>query len=327
MATSSSSVASLVAWLADNSAEKQKAAWAGVKLGLDPRPDGDRALVAGTAMRKGTRLPVPPACILTEQKVRESVIGRVFGGLDVYTLFSMFLVAESLKEESFWKPYIAMLPKDIGPHPINLLRKLTDGQKQKLSATHNTLFRALVSQEKKLQDEWGRVAKVMQVHRMMIERARVAEEKGDNTTMTTEQQEIFDQEEKLIGLLDGCKMDYDKQFLWANCMVISRAFSVDAETTKQVCMIPLADSMNHTLDKATVLWRPKLPRGFFMVSVQSSVEAGQELCANYHGAVEPDPKQKDLDELRQFVMYGFSDNGTYTSLFEKLTDCGMTELD
>jgi hypothetical protein len=51
-------------------------------------------------------------------QVRDSVVGRVFAGLDVYTVFAMFLVTETLKEDSFWKPYLKALPTDIGPHPI-----------------------------------------------------------------------------------------------------------------------------------------------------------------------------------------------------------------
>lgn len=100
------------------------------------------------------------------------------------------------------------------------------------------------------------------------------------------------------------------EFVWANSMVVSRAFEM--EEPKVMCMLPFADSMNHRSAGATVQWRPKLPRGFFVVTTLAALEPGTELTANYHGA--GDGADTKLDELRTFVMYGFSDSGAFAGV-------------
>mmetsp|Transcript_14928 Transcript_14928/g.27609 ORF Transcript_14928/g.27609 Transcript_14928/m.27609 type:complete len:102 (-) Transcript_14928:344-649(-) len=90
-------------------------------------------------------------------------------------------------------------------------------------------------------------------------------------------------------------------------MVVSRAFEM--LEPKLICMLPFTDMMNHTSKNPSVLWRPKLPHGYFVITLVQSLKEGQELNANYHG-VEARARTK-MDEMREYVMYGFVESGNF----------------
>ncbi len=283
----------LAAWVASHCPAKQQKAWEGYEtFGRKERSPGDCVMVASRDVPKGKKLPIPPECILTEDIVADSPVGKAFVGLDKYTHFALFLMWQKRVPNSHWSAYLDVLPTDISMHPITFLRRpLLDGTKLKAALdAHPALVRALGAQQSKLDGEWERCAQVMRLHRQKKTKAF----------------------ESLLGAFEGPSTPSMDEFVWANCMVISRAFNM-AEP-RVMCMLPFVDSMNHSLDAHNVMWRPKLPRGFFVISFHSNVVAGEEILAKYHDA----PRQGSvaMDELRRFVMYGFSDLGTFSDVLE-----------
>jgi len=244
------------------------------RVGLVTGPTGDRTMVATAMLSKGLRLPLPPKCILTEEKVETSPVGKALQECDRYTQFAVFLVGERRKgATSFWAPYVNLLPQDISFHPITFLdRQATSPALEKALSEEPLLKRALESQHAKLRDEFNKSLAALQ------------------------DVELFKDE----------PLSYE-EFVWGNCMVVSRAFEM--LEPKLICMLPFTDMMNHTSKNPSVLWRPKLPHGYFVITLVQSLKEGQELNANYHG-VEARARTK-MDEMREYVMYGFVESGNF----------------
>ena len=285
----------LLFWVREHSKGKQKACWDGIQLDRVTLKNGDGVMVAKTNIAKGSKLTLPPPCVLTQDKVLSSTVGTLFSGLDIYTMFSLFILWQKNIQHSFWKPYIDILPKDISFHPITFLDehyklRTQEENKQLINEVdhYELLKRALIAQKKKLEGEWQRVQQLVKLHKRQGTLL-------DPTSQTTS---------KLIGALT-----YD-DFRWANCMVISRAFNI-AEP-RMMCMLPLVDSMNHSGTNSNVKWRPKLVRGHFIMSMISPIAIDVELTACYHE--KPNQNVKDakaamMANLRCYLMYGFLEEG------------------
>mmetsp|Transcript_14938 Transcript_14938/g.29051 ORF Transcript_14938/g.29051 Transcript_14938/m.29051 type:complete len:298 (+) Transcript_14938:101-994(+) len=285
----------LISWLAENcDSEKLKKHWtedACVDMVPDPSSGyGDRVLRSTGKLRRNLRLPVPPACILTMDKIETSRVGQALRGLDRYTLFAVFLVHEKrCGDASFWKPYLDILPQNMQFHPITFLDRqrtcqaLADAlQKEKL------LLRALEAQQEKLRGEFSRAQQLLSLH------------------------SIKDMPELCLAFPVDQPLTYE-EFIWASSMVVSRAFNM--VEPKIMCMLPFADSMNHNAANPTVQWRPKLPKGFFVVTIMQDLEPGAELTANYHGENSSSKASKsDMDDLRNFVMYGFVETDAFAEV-------------
>mmetsp|Transcript_899 Transcript_899/g.1257 ORF Transcript_899/g.1257 Transcript_899/m.1257 type:complete len:101 (+) Transcript_899:465-767(+) len=99
-------------------------------------------------------------------------------------------------------------------------------------------------------------------------------------------------------------------------MVISRAFNMSEP--KVMCMLPFVDSMNHNSVNPNVVWRPRLPKGHFVVSISKDIVEGEELTACYHSKTEEGKVSAEMEDLRQFVMYGFSESNRYQNVQEAL---------
>ncbi|GBG27153.1 Histone-lysine N-methyltransferase setd3 [Hondaea fermentalgiana] len=285
----------LVAWLADNCpSEKQRELWTrdgAVEMVADPASEcGDRVLRAKAGLKRNLRLPVPPACVLTLDIVEASDIGKALRGLDRYTLFAVFLVYEQRRgAASFWKPYLDVLPRDILFHPITFLdRQDTCAPLAAALANEKLLLRALESQQEKLRAEFDHARALITMHA---------------TTDIPALGECFSQSAPLLY----------EEFRWASCMVISRAFNM-VEPRKVMCMLPFADSMNHNAADPTVQWRPRLPKGFFVVTILRDLSPGEELTANYHGGGHADGPRTQMDDLRNYVMYGFVESNAFADV-------------
>eukprot|EP00944_MAST-04C_sp_MAST-4C-sp1_P010570 g10570.t1 len=283
----------LLDWVRQNSSKKLKAAWNKVQLGRELLSDGDGVMVAMSAIPRGVKLTLPPACIITQDKVADSVVGKLFGGLDVYTLFSLFLLNQKQQgQSSFWEPYINVLPSDISFHPITFLAHCgnrTEEQNKTLKAeleNYPLLKRALVAQKAKLEGEWKRVKQLIKLHR---------------------RQSGLDSASLSVSNAIG-QIGYN-EFLWANCMVISRAFNI-AEP-RMMCMLPLVDSMNHNSLEPNVKWKPKFVRGHFIMHITSDIDASVELTAAYHEhpTKSNDARAESMANLKCYLMYGFVEYG------------------
>lgn len=279
----------LLSWVRENSKGKQKFNWENVKLDRAILDNGDGVMVARSQIAKGLKLTLPPACVLTQDKVLSSTVGKLFSGLDIYTLFSLFILCEKYQRDSFWEPYIKVLPKDISFHPITFLDEEYHGRTEDENKTliaelekYKYLKRALVAQKTKLEGEWQRVQQLIKLHT---------------------RQRTLDIDSMSISNCIGAYTYSD--FRWANCMVISRAFNI-AEP-RIMCMLPLVDSMNHSGTKSNVKWRPKLVRGHFVMSMISSIDVNVELTACYHEKPKnaKDTKALTMANLRCYLMYGF----------------------
>lgn len=304
----------LLNWVKSHCPSKQRRLWETVSVrralprfaddsgkggGGDDAACDDLAMVSSVGISKGTRLPVPPACILSFDVVEKSPIGIVFAGVDKYTLFALFLMWQKRVRNSHWAPYLDVLPRDVSMHPISFLRRKNAPRLRKALESHPALLRALGAQRAKLEQEWESVLQLVRLHKL-----KSSSDEG-----------IKD----LLGAFAGPAAPSVEEFIWANAMVISRAFNM-AEP-RMMCMLPFVDSMNHNLDAPNVRWRPKLPRGFFVVTVIKDIAAGEELTARYHEPCER-PEQIPMDELRKFLMYGFSDRGTFDDVLEAAAAAG-----
>ena len=138
----------LAAWVSLHCPEKQKRAWKNFKAPRRVERSKGDAVVAASDVRKGTKLPIPPACILTEDLVKSSAVGVAFAGVDLYTLFALFLMWQKRVPDSNWAAYLDVLPTDNESHPITYLRRpLQDGTKLKGALeAHPALLRALEAQ-------------------------------------------------------------------------------------------------------------------------------------------------------------------------------------
>ena len=58
--------------------------------------NGDGVMVAKTNIAKGSKLTLPPPCVLTQDKVLSSTVGTLFSGLDIYTMFSLFILWQKI---------------------------------------------------------------------------------------------------------------------------------------------------------------------------------------------------------------------------------------
>jgi len=261
--------------------EKHRKMWQEASLDMIPDPNSvcsDRILVCKSPLKKYHRLPIPLNCILTEDVVSSSAVGQVFSNLDRYTLFAMFIIGEQRKgSASYWAHYIDILPRDIKFHPITFHSRLetTIDLKEEV-AKHELLARALEAQREKLKSEFNQVLFLLQ-----------SEKQG------------------LVPLLTNNPPSMD-EFLWASCMIISRAFEL--ENPNLMCMLPFVDSMNHASVHTTVQLRPKLVQNHFIVTISQNLDENSELTFNYHGSAGAASR---LDELKEYVMYGFSERGTF----------------
>ena len=82
----------LLFWVREHSKGKQKACWEGIQLDRVTLKNGDGVMVAKTNIAKGSKLTLPPPCVLTQDKVLSSTVGTLFSGLDIYTMFSLFIL-------------------------------------------------------------------------------------------------------------------------------------------------------------------------------------------------------------------------------------------
>jgi hypothetical protein len=279
----------LVAWLGEHceSSEHRDLWSAQGRVELRTVASGDRVVVAAHALRKGLRLPVPPRCILSEDLVRASPIGRLLGALDKYTLFAMFLLQQrALGAHSFWAAYVGVLPREFRFHPITFVSRMaSEPPLQAALLGEPLLLRALQSQDERLRGEYRQAVSLLTPAAL----ARDAE---------------------LAAAFGAGAPSYD-DFLWGSFLVISRAF--DMQEPKMMVMLPFADSMNHDSRAPTVQWRPKLPKGFFVVTILRDLEAGTELTADYHGAA---GARRGIDDLKQYVMYGFVESGAFRNVVQ-----------
>ena len=95
---------------------------------------------------------------------------------------------------------------------------------------------------------------------------------------------------------EALRLEDPEEFVWANCMVISRAFN----------MAEPRDSMNHSLEKHNVMCVPNCGLRY-LIPLGRCGRRGD--VAKYHDAAQG----AVADELRRFVMYGFSDLGTFSA--------------
>lgn len=235
------------------------------------------------------KLPLPPSCVLTEDKVRHSAVGSIFAGLDKYTLFAMFLLWQERVPDSHWRAYLDVLPRNIDFHPITYIElAVTSPEVEAELKKHPLLHRALLAQKEKLDKEWASTQKILDKQRSVCSSG--AAPSG------------------LAELLapDSPAVSFE-QFRWANCMVISRAFNL-GDVPGSMCMLPFVDSMNHDSTAPTVKWLRKLFSGFFVMMIKQPLEEGTELTAAYHEAPS-DAKGKQTSDLRTFLMYGFVEGG------------------
>jgi hypothetical protein len=281
---------SLVEWVRANCTEKQRKNWDALNVARVPNADGDHIMVTKTDIKKGFKLPLPPPCILTQDIVINSEVGQVFKGLDIYSLFSLFLLWQERVAGSHWAAYLNVLPRDIDFHPITFLDKIQKDDDLELKEQlkkYDLLQRALGAQHAKLKGEWERVKQLVKLQRRKVELG-----KGKKILV-----EICDPE--------AASLTYD-QFRWANCMIISRAFNIFEP--RMMCMLPFVDSMNHTTEGPTINWKNKLVRGYFMMSAISNVSSGAELTASYHEKPSGAPNQVAMSNLKTYLMYGFVDD-------------------
>eukprot|EP00928_Gymnodinium_smaydae_P037827 TRINITY_DN26211_c0_g1_i1.p1 TRINITY_DN26211_c0_g1~~TRINITY_DN26211_c0_g1_i1.p1 ORF type:complete len:332 (+),score=70.03 TRINITY_DN26211_c0_g1_i1:32-1027(+) len=271
----------------DPAVAKERASWDAISARRVPTASGDRILVTSGPLAS-CKLPLPQSCILTEDKVTSSAIGKVFAGLDKYSLFALFLLWQERLPTSHWRYYLDVLPRDIGFHPITYLERADSSPELKAALeAQQLLHRALVAQKEKLEAEWERVQSIIASHHESPEASSKA---GDVSEL-----------EGLLGK-DAPSLSFE-QFRWANCMVISRAFNL-GDVPPTMCMIPFVDSMNHDSKAPTVKWLRKLFSGFFVMKVPKHLEEGTELTASYHETPK-EAKAKEMAHLRSFLMYGF----------------------
>ncbi len=284
-------VDSLVAWLVaqSESAEHRELWSAQGRVELRAVASGDRVMVSACAMRKGLRLPVPPRCILSEDVVRASAVGRLLGALDKYTSFAMFLLQQrALDVRSFWAAYVGVLPREFRFHPITFVSRMASEPALEAALQGEPLLlRALQSQDERLRSEYRQAVSLLTPAAL----GRDAE---------------------LAAAFGAGAPSYD-DFLWGSFLVISRAF--DMQEPKMMVMLPFADSMNHDSRVPTVQWRPKLPKGFFVVTILRDLAAGTELTADYHGA----GARRGIDDLKQYVMYGFVESDAFRNVVQAAT--------
>jgi len=225
---------------------------------------GDRILVAQEKIAAKTMLCLPPKCVLDEQKVAKSLVGSVLQGLDKFTQFAVFLILERKNGAgSFWAPFLQTLPTEIHFHPISFLDRFEDEPDLKASVEADPMLK-----------------RALQVQREKLQ-----------TEFTLANEEL-----KRNALEETTW----NEFVWGNCMVLTRAFNI--QEPKTMCMLPFVDLANHS-SKNNMSWRPKLPKGYFVMTFISDVEAGNELLANYHGV--NTRARSAMDKLRTFLMYGF----------------------
>ena len=288
--TSSTSLDNLVNWIRNNSGDKLRKNWDLLDVERVPNDTGDHIMVSKTVLKKGFKLALPKPCILTQDIVLNSDAGSVFKGLDIYTLFSMFLIWQGRVKDSFWKPYLDVLPRDMDFHPITFLDRIEREKDEELKTAlsqYSLLNRALGAQQEKLKKEWKRVKQLITLQKRM-------QEKGKGARLLPE----------LIGQ-DAEHLTYE-EFRWANSMVISRAFNM--LDPRLMCMLPFVDSMNHTTSKPSIKWKNKLIRGAFVMSTFDSVAAAQELTASYHEKPQGSAQGITMANLRCYLMYGFVDD-------------------
>mmetsp|Transcript_2291 Transcript_2291/g.4439 ORF Transcript_2291/g.4439 Transcript_2291/m.4439 type:complete len:246 (-) Transcript_2291:60-797(-) len=237
----------LVEWIRSNcDNDKHRTLWkesACVRMQVDPSSEcGDRVLMSVGEMKRNLRLPIPPKCIIMLDKVKKMPVGVALEGLDDYSIMATFLLYEKrLGEESFWQPYINVLPTDMGFHPITFIPRVNkDKALDKALSEEPLLLKALQAQDQKLRSEYKSVTAQIKTH------------------------------EKNLSAFSSNLPTYE-EFIWANCMVISRAFNMSEP--KVMVMLPFADSMNHSMTP-TVQWRPKLPRGFFVITIIEDTPPG-----------------------------------------------------
>ena len=288
----------LVEWVRRNSTEKQRKNWDALDVARVPNEDGDHIMVTQKSIKKGFKLPLPPSCILTQDIVVNSDIGSVFKGLDIYSLFALYLLWQERVADSHWVAYLDVLPRDIDFHPITFLDRIQADSDVELKTElekYDLLHRALGAQQSKLKGEWDRVKQLIRLQRRKVETG-----KGKKVLV-----EICDPEVDSLTYA---------QFRWANCMVISRAFNI--LEPRMMCMLPFVDSMNHTTEGPTINWKNKLVRGYFMMSALSNVSPGGELTAAYHEKPSGAPNQIAMSNLKTYLMYGFVDDSAVKVLFE-----------
>ena len=78
--TSDKAFQNLLSWVRENSKGKQKTSWESVKLDRNTLTNGDGVVVAKSKITKGIKFAIPPECVLTQDKVFSSIIGKLFSG-------------------------------------------------------------------------------------------------------------------------------------------------------------------------------------------------------------------------------------------------------
>jgi len=157
-------------------------------------------------------------------------------------LMALFLIEEALKSNSFWKPFINILPNDFASFPIFYSDKELELLKgYKLYED----IQVLKSDTLKYYEHYICVAA----------------------------KEIFK--------TDYCSIVTYEIFLWAFANVKSRAFSFNKDGLEQMALSPFADLINHDINKFKFLWRYSTNyKGFIIYSVMNG-SFGSEIFLNY----------------------------------------------
>ena len=357
--------------------EKVRKQWTSLSVAMSLQASGDRILCTTAPLAKGRKLTLPPSCVLSADVVKASpstrflVEGAVAAGIkaadfDRYTLFAAFLLYEDRRPRdtspSPWAPYLGCLPRDIATHPITYLPLPREGgdegevkagdvgaeggqyaggaaspeeaalQEELAKEEHAVLRKALGAQRAKFLEQWELLQRVLKCHGSPAD-------SGASSLLASASSASSASSSSSASpgvVLAPSRVSY-ADFVWANCMVISRAFNIEAPLP-MMCMLPFVDSMNHRGDGTqTVLWKPKLVRGHFIMSLLRPLEAGEELTAQYHKEkeayvqVDCDPRKGEgkgaeraarsartvaFEEMRNFLMYGFVGTDRYDRVME-----------
>lgn len=114
----------MLGWLKSNGAEFPKVV-------VEEFAKGYRGAKARTRISKGsTFISIPHKCIMTLDKAKESKLGQILqnSGANIadHTFLAMFVLQERYQEDSFWQPYLKLLPKKYPNVPYFYDTKLLD---------------------------------------------------------------------------------------------------------------------------------------------------------------------------------------------------------
>lgn len=199
--------------------------------------DNNRFLYTNKKIKKNINIfEIPHKCIMTTEMAYNCNIVKLlnffkYNFKSSNTPLALFLLEEKLNLNSFWKPYIDILPKTYNDFP----QYYNKNELEQLKGSFIIEF--IRSRNLELEDEYNEIINFLP-----------------------------DYENKNKITLDD--------FIWAKIVVTSRGFNLKIKEKKIVCLVPLADMLNHSKN-FTTFWSFNSDKQSFILSSIDNINIGE----------------------------------------------------